>query len=185
MDDTFSFRAPLSATRRRVDPWIVKLALAALASLISLGSFAKLVIDSEHRSDARAGILPAAEAPALAESPGSADVASSQSQDGPARAAATAAVALAMRAFEHDATFEAATTARLAKAGSGMIFVDGASTGPAIVSVTAADTSWAAAVMSASGTCFWVRADATGAVRYGTGLPCTGRAATMAGRTAW
>jgi hypothetical protein len=164
---------------------MVKLAFAGAVTMISFIALATLVIDSERRSDLRAGILPVAVAPAVAHAgPEPADI-DARSPDGPARAAATDAVGLAQRVFERHATFAWATTARLAEAGTGLIFVDGRSTAPGIVSVAPGDSSWAAAVMSTSGTCFWARASATGQVRFGTGLLCTGRAAMAASRTTW
>ncbi len=45
------------------------------------------------------------------------------------------------------------------------------------VSVSAAATTWAAARMSASGTCYWIKDVSTGATTYGTGATCTGTAA--------
>ncbi len=45
------------------------------------------------------------------------------------------------------------------------------------ISVDAAATTWAAARMSASGTCYWIKDVSTGATTYGTGATCTGTAA--------
>ena len=52
------------------------------------------------------------------------------------------------------------------------------------VSVSAAATTWAAARMSASGTCYWIKDVSTGATTYGTGT-CTGTAALGAALTAF
>jgi hypothetical protein len=52
------------------------------------------------------------------------------------------------------------------------------------VSVFASVDSWAAARLSASGTCFWIADDASG-VRYGTGSSCTGTAAAGAPGSSW
>lgn len=53
------------------------------------------------------------------------------------------------------------------------------------VSVSTSADVWAAARMSESGTCFWVRDDPAEGTSYGSGLPCTGSAAVQAGETSW
>jgi type IV pilus assembly protein PilA len=86
-----------------------------------------------------------------------------------------------LHAIEPSLTFEAADTA---------------STGPKDVSVaignvvaSPADSQvWAAAVLSKSGKCFWIRDQATGAAAgtfYGSGATCTGTAALAAAGAAW
>ena len=66
-----------------------------------------------------------------------------------------------------------------------LLFVDGPSTGPSVVSVYAGAAGWAAAVGGAHGTCYWVAVALDGRTRYGTGTPCTGMAALAADRGAW
>ncbi len=46
-------------------------------------------------------------------------------------------------------------------------------------------TAWAAAEMSYSGTCFWIKDDATTGTTFGSGEPCTGSAALGASDTSW
>jgi hypothetical protein len=53
------------------------------------------------------------------------------------------------------------------------------------ISVYGWATGWAAARMSSSGTCFWVKDDAAIGTSYGSGLPCTGVAAAQANASAW
>ena len=55
------------------------------------------------------------------------------------------------------------------------------------VSVSAAATTWAAARMSASGTCYWIKDVSTGATTYGTGAAatCTGTDALGAAATSF
>jgi hypothetical protein len=60
-----------------------------------------------------------------------------------------------------------------------------ASTGPTSVSVAATATSWGAAAMSTSGTCYWIHLDPTGTATYGSGTPCTGQAAMTAASAGW
>ena len=52
-----------------------------------------------------------------------------------------------------------------------------ASTGSAVVSVAAADQQVGLAVLSGSGTCWYIRDDASVGTTYGSGSPCTGAAA--------
>jgi hypothetical protein len=61
----------------------------------------------------------------------------------------------------------------------------GASTGPTSVSVAATATSWGAAAMSASGTCYWIHLEASATAAYGIGTPCTGQAAMTATDVGW
>lgn len=59
---------------------------------------------------------------------------------------------------------------------------------PTQLSMLPQDVTWSAAALSESGTCFWIRLTlAEGEVfrAYGTGAPCTGRAAQSAAETAF
>ncbi len=65
---------------------------------------------------------------------------------------------------------------------------DTASTGPKHLSVEASDTTWSAAALSESGTCFWVSTDDEGTVTYGTtetASDCTGGDAAGATASDW
>jgi len=61
----------------------------------------------------------------------------------------------------------------------------GPSVGPTSVSVSSAQTMFAAAAMSATGTCFWIRDSDGTTTTYGVGIPCTGTAATGASLPTW
>jgi Na+-transporting methylmalonyl-CoA/oxaloacetate decarboxylase gamma subunit len=76
-------------------------------------------------------------------------------------------------------SYLAADAAAMVKAEPSLQYVTGSSTGPNVVSVAATSTDWGAAVLSASGTCFYVHLSAQGA-RTGTGPSCTGQAALSA-----
>jgi hypothetical protein len=104
--------------------------------------------------------------------------------DGPARDAAERALALGRGALGRG---DLATTdaAQLADADPTLLFVDGPSTAPTIVSVAVSGGVWAAAVMGLSGECYGVSIDAHGAVRYGHAGACTGRGALASAQTAW
>jgi hypothetical protein len=75
--------------------------------------------------------------------------------------------------------------AQLADADPTLLFVDGPSTAPTIVSVAVSGGVWAAAVMGLSGACYGLSIDAHGAARYGHAGACTGRAALASAQTAW
>jgi hypothetical protein len=67
----------------------------------------------------------------------------------------------------------------------GLRFTSGPSTGPTSISYAVDAARFGAAVRSASGTCWWITIDANGRTAYGTGLPCTGRAAMAASSRSW
>lgn len=60
-----------------------------------------------------------------------------------------------------------------------------ASTGPSDVSISAAPTIFSAAVLSQTGTCFWIRDFEGTHSAYGAGVPCTGTAAVDAMLPDW
>ena len=64
-------------------------------------------------------------------------------------------------------------------------FTSGPSTGPETVSYAVSGTEFAAAVRSGSGTCWWVKIDASSAPSYGSGASCTGSAALAASSPSW
>jgi hypothetical protein len=93
----------------------------------------------------------------------------------------------AARSIAHGpASVVQAGPAQLAKALPAVTFADGPSAAPEVVSVAAAGAAWAAAVMSASGRCFYVRVDDRGRVGYGSSATdCTGAAALGASAAGW
>ena len=104
--------------------------------------------------------------------------------DRQARSAAEASLAAAIQ-IAAAGSLDAAGPAALSAADHDLLFVDGASTAPSIVSVYTGAAGWAAAVRGAGDTCFWVAITSTGRARYGTGQACTGMAALAADRSAW
>src|SRR5439155_720102 len=104
--------------------------------------------------------------------------------DGQARDAAERALALARGALGRG-DLAALGAAQLAEADPTLLFVDGASTAPSIVSFAVSGGVWAAAVMGPSGACYGVSIDTHGVVRYDRSRPCTGQAALAAARTTW
>ena len=60
------------------------------------------------------------------------------------------------------------------------------STGPSELSLAITPTTWAAASLSNSGTCWWIKVDAaTDGATFGTGDTCTGQSAVAATETQW
>jgi type IV pilus assembly protein PilA len=93
----------------------------------------------------------------------------------------TAATSAQLTAIEPSLTYEAAGTASGATAGT-VSFKD------VSVAVSLDTQTWSAAVLSKSGTCFWIKDIATGAgagTFYGTGGTCTGTAAVAAANGSW
>jgi len=85
-----------------------------------------------------------------------------------------------LNTVEPSLCYVAAGTASVASGAAGCIGV-GAPTGGASVSVAASDTEWSAARLSASGTCYWIKDNASGpGTTYDSGATCTGTAADAA-----
>jgi hypothetical protein len=180
MSDTFTFIAPVMP-RRQVDPFAVKLATSGLVLLLLVSAFATFVVAKEHSADVRHAALEAQEraqeqanADRLASIPDAAAAVPDPITTGPV----PAGVAKLLDGPATDAV-------QLADADPTLLFVDGPSTAPTIVSVAVTGGVWAAAVMGLSGACYGLSIDAHGAVRYGHAGVCTGRAALAAARTAW
>ena len=200
VSDTFTFIAPVMP-RRRADPFAVKLAMCGVILLLLISAFATFVVAQERSADVRHAALEArtaaeeqANANRLASIPGAAatdPVAAgavpggvAKLLDGQARDATERALALARGALGRG-DLGAAGAAQLADADPTLLFVDGASTAPTIVSVALNGGVWAAAVMGPSGVCYGVSLDTQGVVRYDRSRPCTGQAALAAAGSAW
>jgi hypothetical protein len=67
----------------------------------------------------------------------------------------------------------------------GLHFTSGPSADASTVSYAAGPESFGAAVESESGTCWWLSVSTDGVIAYGSGTPCTGRAATAASDPSW
>jgi hypothetical protein len=190
MDQTFDFRAAPVPFRRRVRPRAIALAVAAAVVLTGVVSFARVVIDSERRSMERVehaegatAIVGTISGPDTDDDPGS--VSSAFALDGPARAGARTALEAARDVASGRATFLDAGPRQLSAIAGRLIFVDGPSPSPGVVSVAATRQAWAAAVMGSSGTCYWVRYSSGDGATYGTDRVCTGAAALSADDPSW
>jgi len=182
MEETFAFRAD-RMPRRRIDPLALKAAVAAALVVAITGVFAKFVIDSERRSLARSEASARTRDPDTAADTAPAFV--DPEIDVPARSAADTALDAAVATLAREGSLVEAGPTELASLGSGLIFVDGPSTTAQVVSLATDGDEWAAAVMGASGTCFYAKVTADGVQTFGTGVECTGAAALHAAMPSW
>jgi hypothetical protein len=181
MDEAFSYRT----TRRlpRWEPWAVKLAIAGGIALLAMATFGRWVSDSENASFARMRAdQGAAEQAAVRPPSGGAAAAAADAQ---AQVNAMTALEIAKRALSSSVTFADASPDALNAVQSELTFELSPSTSSQDVSIVATDSAWAAAVVSADGTCYYVRLAGAGRVTYGTGTECTGWAALGARGTSW
>jgi hypothetical protein len=192
MDDTFTFVAPVMP-RRRVDPFALKLAVAAALFVAFVGLFGAFVIGREHASDAardaKAQALAAADRAQIEAAAAQAEAAGAGTEAGLADAEARdllgRALVLAQGFAAGGTDLAEAGPIALTSAEPTILFVDGPSTAPSIVSVDAVDGLWGAAVMGPSGTCYLVRLDADGEVARQLGGRCSGEAALSATGDGW
>jgi hypothetical protein len=180
MSDTFTFVAPVTA-RRQVDPFALRLAIGMTVLTLLVGSFSVFLVAHERAADARRTDLAAQSGEASTEDV--VGVSASGIVDAEARSSLERALTLARAVHREDGSFAGADPLALQTLQPSLVFVDGRSTAPRIVSVAADRDGWAAAAMGASGTCYWVRTTAGTAVMHGTGGACTGTAALVAAST--
>ena len=191
MDQTFNFRAARVPLRRRLSPRKMAVAVSAFVVLFGLVSFSIWVVGSERRSIERAARSEDASA-MVGTISGTGDVLDETSTlagrlaiDATARADARAALVAARRAAAGPATFLDAGPGQLGATGSALIFVDGPSQAPGVVSVASTRDAWGASVMGPSGTCYLLRFAAGEGATYGAGQVCTGAAALMVSDPSW
>jgi len=190
MDQTFNFRAAPVPLRRRLNPRAIALALAALFVVFGFVALSTWVIRSERRSIELASRSD--DTAMVGTISGSDDGLGETSRfsgrlaiDSTARADARTALVAARRAAAGSATFLEAGPGQLGSRASAMIFVDGPSQAPGVVSVASTRDEWGAAVMGPSGTCYLLRFAADAGVMYATGVVCTGDAALVADDPSW
>ena len=171
MNDSFGLGDPITGRRRPagVAPFLViAVAIAIAATLVGA---AILVMK-------RGG-------EAVAEANERAVETVDRANDVQAQASLQAASRAALVVQAETGTLSGATPEALGAFDPTITFISSASTGPTVVSVTTVGEVWGAAAMSASGSCLWVRLDASGVVSYGAGPDCTGAAALGASQTSW
>ena len=135
---------------------------------------------AEQDAQAHAVATLAAAGDGMTATPGAVDVLLNRQAREAAGQALTVAAQIAV-----GSSYDEARPAALAAHDQGLLYVDGPSTAPSIVSVYNGAAGWAAAVHGAGDTCFWVAVSPEGLTRYGTGSACTGMAALAADRPAW
>jgi hypothetical protein len=198
MDEAFRLIATQIPRTRRFSPFVIRTA-AVLSIIVTLVvTFGMFVNGQQHAADARRATMAAqqaedraaaarAAAEAAAASP-SAIVPSEGVVNGmlntSARDAANTALGTAMQVAKTTSLDRVVPTA-LSAVNHELLFIDGPSKGPSIVSVFAGATAWAAAVRGSGDTCYWVALAAGGQARYGVGSPCTGIAALAADQPGW
>jgi len=105
--------------------------------------------------------------------------------DTEAQASLATALVTAQTTYMDGASFAGADANGLAAAEPSLRYASGPSTAANVVSVTATATDWGAAVLSRSGTCYYVHASGAGGTFYGSGKVCTGQAALAASGASW
>jgi hypothetical protein len=101
-------------------------------------------------------------------------------RDAEAQTAAHNAEVAAKVAFTDSGSYAGVTPLVLAKIEPSFQYISGASTGSSVVSVATTPTDLGLAVMSGSGTCFYVHLSEAGSDAFGSGQECTGSAALAA-----
>jgi hypothetical protein len=199
MDDAFSLIATELPRPRRVSPFGLRVAVGCVLTLMLTVTFATWVVGQQRAADARRSAAMAAQVAAReaearavalqATATVTAPIRASRRVvddllDGRARDAAAAALAAAIQTAR-TSSLDAAGAGSLAAVDGDVLFIEGPSTGPSVVSVFASAAAWSAAVQGSEGACYWVALSPSGTARYGTGNRCTGMAALAADRDSW
>ncbi|MEX0984772.1 MAG: hypothetical protein WD096_06950 [Actinomycetota bacterium] len=189
MDETFAFIAPVMP-RRAVNPLAVRAGVIAAVFMAVVGALGVYVVEHEQAADAHrvalAAKVAAVEEARVEEAAAGANVPAGMSDEllGAARNAADEAAGYAQGVLAAHGSLIGAGPAFLSTLGSPLLFVDGPSTAPTIVSVATTDTMWAAAVASPGG-CAWIMLAADGSIARDSGRECTGEAALAATGSEW
>ena len=94
------------------------------------------------------------------------------------------AITAVQELYAEQGSFDGVTVAALKHFEPAFSYTDNASTGPKVIAVGASSSGVGLAVLSQSGTCFYLHIAAS-SVRYGTGTTCTGTAALSASAASW
>ena len=193
MDETFAFIAPVMP-RRTVHPMALRAAVIAAMFVAAMGALGLYVVEHEQAADARrdalAAKIVAAEEARVAKVSENAyvPVGMEGTVDQTAGDALDEALGYAQATLVAGGSLSNAGPGELSAigkgSGSGLLFVDGPSTMPSIVSVAVAEGTWAAAVASSDG-CLWINLGQDGQIARQAGGECTGAAALAATGTTW
>ena len=197
MDEAFSLVATRMPRTRRITRFGARMTAMLAVVAVLIAGFATFVMDQQRAADRRREALITehqaardAQAQAIAADGIAADTTEPSTGavtgllNRHARDAAIAALTVAAE-IAAGSSYDAARPAALAARDQSLLYVDGASTAPSVVSVYNGAAGWAAAVHGAADTCYWVAVTPDGLTRYGTGSECTGMAALAADRPAW
>jgi hypothetical protein len=184
MNDSFQFVAPVMP-RRKVDPFALRLAIAAAVCVLAVGLFARFLIDHERASFVTAPAVETAPAAAHVNETPLTNDAVFRAMDEEARTGLMSAADLAHETYQRTGSFTNAGAFQLTQLQPNLLYVDGSSTAPSVVSVDTTKHSWAAAAMGPSGSCYWIHVDAAGTIGYGTGTSCAGSDAMSAEARSW
>ena len=105
-------------------------------------------------------------------------------KDVEARTTEQQAVTAVQELYAEQGSFDGVTVAALKHFEPAFSYTDHSSTGPKVIAVGSSSSGVGLAVLSQSGTCFYLHVAAS-SVRYGTGATCTGSAALTASDTSW
>ena len=194
MDDAFRLAAVEMPRRRHISPFGARVAAGAAVIVLLLSSFVMFVVGQQRAADQRRAAALASQA---AERAADAQAVATESApihasrpvvqdmiDMRARTAAASALDAARR-LATTTSIDSADAGALSVQGGDVVFVEGPSTGPSVVSVFASAAGWSAAVQGSAHTCYWIALSPGGATRYGSGSLCTGIAALAADRKTW
>jgi hypothetical protein len=181
MDDAFSLIATQMPPRRRISPSQMRSMATLGVAVALLVAFAMFVNGQQRAADARRSTK-AAQQEAAREA--EVQAVTHDLIDSRAREIAKAALATAMQVAA-TTSLDQASPGALSALNHELVFVDGPSTAPSVVSVFSGAAGWSAAVHGSGETCYWVAVSLGGDTTYGTGSPCTGLAALGADRASW
>lgn len=195
MSDTFAFRSLPVPMRRRVNMRVIKTVIVVSMVVAAVGAFSRWIMRSEQASFVAAAHHAAAPALGVDQRPApttpdlglpASGVVPISTADVQVQTIVRTTLGRAEHLLRSLGSPSDAGPGRLARGSRGIIYTDGPSIGPTIVSVATTRTAWGAAVMSATGRCFAVRLDVHGLTTYGTpASSCTGTNALHVAGTSW
>jgi hypothetical protein len=198
MDDAFRIVAAQMPRTRRLSPFATRVIAVLTVFVLATVAFGMFIAGQQRAADARRAISAAeqraardSDARAAAQQAMASPTLLAPSRDGVASLLDTHARTAAADALATAEGLAAATSLdrlfppALSAANPDLVFVDGPSTAPSVVSVYAGAAGWAAAVRGSGRSCYWVALSDGGRARFGTGSACTGMAALAADRPSW
>jgi hypothetical protein len=169
--DEFNFGPPGRArTQVGIDPRLLMVVGGLLAAALAVVGFMAFVSRGGHE-------VAAAQVTAVQQI--------DHSQDAAAQSALRNTMTAAKVLFTDNGTYDGLGPADLAAVEPSLTYTDGPSLDAQTVSVAMQGSVAGMAVMSPSGTCFYIKDDSAGGVTFGSGSVCTGQAALGATGASW